>query len=503
MPDFSYAYNNQTLSPNPAYPFAGLDPVLFTFNRYDVFTWAAGLRQAIGQLLVTDSGWVAGTRVAIVFADNTVLYDTVATIAEAGGDTDLTFTTYNSEVTGSITIINLDYVGYRLHLRINGTRLIGATVVPFTVEAYAPFSAAGYASVDVAALLRDRLNTTPERLYSPNFNPTYNPAALYQEGPMVQEVVTCEIDYRVECTTYTGSYGWNSLAGDTAACKFYHAAEAKGMAEGPDNLLAPGSPSLYAMSARDYDGLVPLVGGFLIERGGVPRWRTVFNPATDQRVGMFVVSVIWNSDTASSLTVTVDAATPTSTTITENGVFHIWPGALAPGTEILTMEGAGYGSSDTLAPLVAKIELCTCPLIFLIWRNSVGGYSCWAFENTEGQRNIGQRGDLYASANADGQGYVTSYQTISNQRQGTIGNYRAPVSGAALEITLKDGALTDANVIYLQSILFSQEVFWAQFSTDLYTAMFTPVTITAGDAPLRKRANNLYDFTATLNAPLR
>lgn len=499
MADFSYAYNNQTLSPNPAYPFAGLDPVLLTFNRYDVFTWSAGIRRAVGQLLITDSGWIAGTRVAIVFADGSILYDTVATIAEAAGNTNLTFTTYNSEVTGSATITNLDYVGYRIHLRLSGTRLVGATAVPFTVEAYAPFSAAGYASVDVAALVRDRLNTHPEWLT----NGTRQMASVGFEGPVEDEVVICDIDYRSECTTYTGTYGWNNSAGDTALCKFYHARESKGPTTYNE---LPGSPSLYQQSAREYTGVEPLIGGILVERGAVPFWRygAADLSSTDVVVPIYF-TVIWEDPSASNtlvLETSQNGVTVGNYSLTDSGVYHLTGVLIALTTsDTFLIESLGYGASDTFQPLTGKLQYCTCPLIRLVWRNSMGGFSTWAFELTEGQQNIGSRGDLFDSANSDGQGYATTYQNVSNARQGIIGQYRAPAQNEALQITLADGALTGANILYLQSILTSQEVFWMEGDNYLY--QMSPVTITGGDAPIRKRANDLYDFTATLNAPLR
>ena len=512
MADFSKAYNNQSLSPNPEYPWAGLDPVWLTFNRFDIFSWVGVARRAANQDLIADGGWGIGTNVALVFEDGTILIDTIATITYAAPHTNMTFTTYNSEAIYATTVLNIDYTGYVCEVRIRWNVFIWVALIPQERIVPISFAPAGYASFDIGAYMRDVFNTHPEWLGDGQLNPLMGWGAY---GPMRGEAIGLTIDFRVVANGYSGSYGWNGVGGDDCAATIFYASEYKGLIYDPSlGLVLPGSPNLYAQSARDdAGGSAPLIGGPLWEYGAIPMWRY---PADGNYTPIILFSVAFFSDTAATLTVDMSLSDGgawefgNQYNLTENGQYHLnSPLSLPTAPTKLLIESPDYGAGNTFEPKTIRLEECSCPLLWVVWRNSVGGFSMWVFEDRSGRQNMGERGQEFASFAPDRRGYSPSLQNYpSNSRQQAIGSYRTPAQGEAKQITVQEGALTPAEALYLQSLLTSQEVWEVQFISDYFSyggtnTQYNPITVTAGAFPSWKRANDLVEFSATLNIPLR
>ena len=488
MADFSRAKCQQQISPTPLYPFAGLDPVWLNFTRYDVFSWSAGT--ATGQLLITNSGWQVGTRVAIVFATGNIHYDTVATISEAAGNTSVTFS--NSGVaTGAKTIINLDYTAYRLRIRFKADRPTPGTttLLPIMREVVAPFGPDGRCSVNVADAIRDLLSLEE-----------VGNASLFAAAAALKVIAgafACEIDFRVECSTRTGGYGWDGIAGETSSAKFYYAAEHKGAIFDPAGSGVPGSPNLYLQSVRDQTGTDAPLGGLLMARGAAPSWRT--------RYGRLVgaMALVWHSDSAATLTVKIKAGATALQTynLTSNGYWLLSKPSLPANISQIVITADGAGSTNTMEDVTISVCESQYDLYYLVWENEYGGFSSWGFENHDGESFLATAGAAKDSFVPFIGNYGSALVVPNNSNQMAIGQHRTPPKDQALEIAVKEDSLSYANVLYLRSLLTSGRVWLCEIDGEK-PYQFTPVTV-SGDAPVLFRQNDLYKFSATIKRNLQ
>lgn len=488
MADFSKAKCQQQISPAPLYPFAALDPVWLNFTRYDVFYWSAGT--AIGQLLITNSGWQVDTRVSIVYATGVVIGDTVAAISEAAGNTSVTFT--NSGVaSGAKTIINLDYTGYRLRIRIRADRPMSGTSVllPVSRELVAPFSPDGRCSVNVADAIRDLLSL--EEVGNASV------FATATASKMIAGAFSCEIDFRVECSGRSGVYGWDSIGGENSAATFYYAAEHKGAIFDPAGSGVPGSPNLYLQSVRDQTGTDAPFGGLLMARGAAPLWRTKYG----RLVG--AMALVWRSDSAATLTVKIKAGATALQTynLTSNGYWLLSKPSLPANISQIVITADGAGSTNTMEDVTISVCESQYDLYYLVWENEYGGFSSWGFENHDGESFLATAGAVKDSFVPFIGNYGSTLAVPNNSNQMAIGRHRTPPKDQALEIAVKEDSLSYANVLYLRSLLTAGRVWLCEIDGEK-PYQFTPVTV-SGEAPVLFRQNDLYKFSATIKRNLQ
>lgn len=507
MAEFSTILTNTKFTdPYAAQPWLGiLSPIIVQLQRTDIASWNPSTRTAVGQKLQTDWGWGVGTNVALIYADGTRLVDTVATITEGGGNTVLTFTNYNSAAQGSSYVLNLDCTNYHADLRLKCYRakpsLAGhgdgferwEDIVRLT------FSPAGQAFFDVAEWCRNRINDHPEWFTNGTFT-TISQQLSYDE------FFNLTMDIKPMSNEYEGSeYGWEGMVEDSAAMWLANAKEP--IFQSYDQAGTTGftlaQPRLWQIAINPYTGSEELKGG--------PNWPVGAVPLLKWRPGGFVrwMASFINCDVP-DLELLVGKIADFSNYALPAGVSHIsgvmnFSEAQVDAEPFCVMQTTTTFSDppeDTFQQKKLDIRKCTCPTAGVAWKYN-GGLYWFEFEINEADAMEVERGKTYGAFSRIANTNMLDNPSNVAQAPNT---YRRLRANEARTITIRERELTKGNLIYLQTLLAADQVWFVNLLPDSTLGAvgeaWIPATVEFGDPRPLSRPNDLYEIVYKIRIQL-
>jgi len=458
--------------------------------------------------LQTDWGWVVDTNVVLIFSDGTRLVDTVASITEGSGNTVLTFTNYNSFAQGSSYVINLDYTGYHGDLRMKCYRAkpalagLGDGVERWEDVVRLTFSPSGQAFFDLAEWYRNRMDSHPEWFTNTTFT-TLSQILSYDE------FFNLRLDIKAVSNQYESSeYGWEGIAEESAGMWFANAKEP--IFQGFD---PAGSFGRTLAQPRLWQVAVNLYGGDSApeEKIGGPNWPAGAVPLLKWRPGGYVrwMASFINCDVP-DLVMKIGKIGDVTDYPLAAGVTHIsgfmnfTEAAVDADPNALMISDSTFvdPGTDTFQLKQLNIRKCTCPTGGVAWKYN-GGLYWFEFEIQEADAVEVERGKTYAAFSKLEN--TANFGLPNNVAQAPT-TYRRLPANEARTLSIVERNLSGANLLYLQTLLAADQVWFVDLLPDSTLGLggepWIPATVEFGETLPRTNPHDLYTISYKIRIQL-